>query len=89
MLIALSTLPQLASTQATASLPSLKVANLSSKTAICPASAPLRSRSCRRFSSSLLFAAMRVASAEDGCEELELARGLEVELGKMVVGRGA
>lgn len=76
------TLSQFASTHATAgnelvgvqsqtgekppSVPSFNVAILLSRACICMASVPLKSRSCRRFSSSAFLAAIRVDNADEG-----------------------
>ena len=44
------------------SVPSFNVRSFSSRASICPASAALKSRSCRRCSSSVFFASIRIAS---------------------------
>jgi hypothetical protein len=87
ILTALSTLPQLAITAATDSVPSLKVASFSSSCCICPAKPALKSRSWRRDSSSPFFSWMRACRAED-CEFCEPPR-LSPEEGRIVVDRGA
>ena len=74
MCIALRMVCQFPITAATASVPLLNVANLSSNCCICPARPAERSRSCFRDSSSSFFSLMRACSTEDwllGLERLE------------------
>jgi hypothetical protein len=77
------------------SVPSRKVANFSSRAAICAASAPLSSFNCFRFSSSDLLAAIRAAKADDCCTFWEPMLGcrneepVEEPDGNTAVGRGA
>jgi len=87
ILTARNTLPQFAMTAATASVPSLSVANFSSNCCIWPARPALKSRNWRRDSSSLFFSWMRAWRAEDW-EFCEPPRPRPEE-GRMVVCRGA
>jgi hypothetical protein len=50
------------------SVPSFNVAILLSRACICMASVPLKSRNCRRFSSSAFLAAIRVVNTDEGWE---------------------
>lgn len=73
MLMARSTLCQLPTTAAIASVPSDNVDSFSSKASIWVATAALRSLSSFRFSSSAFFSSIRASSAGDcGAEAAEL-----------------